>query len=190
MRASRYYEKSLIVLLLLVSCNTVNGNLPTDLDGPNKLDSRLIFQDEVITVEKKWDKKSTTYYFLSRVKHQDQNGDLLKLKLDTSIFDLGEAVVDFANRKGNPIIAVNASTGLLIENDRRRISPGVTIIENKIIRERTSTSYILGIKEMNELVAYPPRTTPRTMIKDGLMDGLSVFTPLIQDYVPVSDRCH
>jgi len=173
-----------IFLLLLLSCFESKSELPKKLICA--ADAEIIVEDEYITVMRNWDKQSATYYYLSRIKHKDNEGRLLELKLDSSIYDMGEAVVDFAHRKGKPIIAFNASTGLIIGNNEYRKSPGILIIDGKIIRQKEYANYAIGIKANNELVSYPKGTTPQEMIDDGVRNGFSVFTPFILNDEPVS----
>lgn len=173
----------LIFTFLTIKC----GSSEISPDKPNGGDDEsIIFHDELITVNRKWDEVSNTYYFLSRIKHKDGKGNLLELKLDTSTYDMGESVHDFSIRKGKPIIAINASTGQLIDNYRK--SPGILIMKRKIIRDKSPTNYTFAIKDNNELIAYPKGVSPQEMINDGTIAGFSVFTPIILDYKAVSSH--
>ena len=183
MKKVNFLFKYFVFLFLLISCDS-NGELPKDDDYD--YNSRIIFEDEYITVKRNWDEESATYYFLSRIKHKDKDGKLLELKLDTSIYDMGEAVVDFANRKGKPIIAINASTGVILGDNEYRKSPGILILNGQVIKQETPSNYTFGIKVNNELVTYPKGTTPQAMVADGVIKGFSVFTPFVLDYEPVS----
>lgn len=173
-----------IFLLLLLFCFESKSELPKKLICA--ADAEIIFEDEYITVTRNWDEKSATYYYLSRIRHKDNKGNLLELKMDTSIYNMGEAVIDFAHRKGKPIIAFNASTGVIIGNNEYRKSPGTLILNGKIIRQKEYANYAIGIKADNELVSYPKGITPQEMVNEGVVNGFSVFTPLILNYEPVS----
>lgn len=177
------YPTRSIVLLFLVVCFESKSELH---EKSNSDSTGIIIENEFIKVTRNWDKQSATYYYLSRIKHRDNEGKLLELKLDSSIYDMGEAVVDFAHRKGDPIIAFNASTGVIIGNNEYRKSPGILIIDGKIIRQKEYANYAIGIKSDNKLVAYPKGTTPQEMIDDGVQNGFSVFTPFILNDEPVS----
>lgn len=183
MKSISIYRVYFLFFLLLPFCNLLSGK-----ELPEKpIQSDFLYNDEYIKVEKKWDETSKTYYFLSRITHKDKTGNILKLKLATSVVDSGEIVPVFAKRTGNPIIATNASTVLSNNPPWPKINSGNIIINGQIIQERSTKNYTLGIKHNNELVAYPSGTTAQYMINDGVVNALTAFTPLIQNSISVSD---
>lgn len=186
MRELKMFFKSIVFVAILISCQGANGKyaVNTAIDSH---DSTIVFQDKYIVVNKLWDEVSETYYFLSRIKHQDENGKLLKLKLEAAVVDSGEPVHQFAVRLGNPIIATNASTVLSNKPPWPKVSSGNLIVEGNILGERQTKFYTLGIKDNNELVAYPPGTTASEIIEDGALNAVTAFTPIIQNYQVVPD---
>ncbi len=137
---------------------------------------------------KHYDEQSETYYFLTRIKHTDSQGNLKKLKLAQSTVLEGEAVHQFAKRV-QATLAFNASMGIKRKTEQDKLLPvGIQIEKGKIIQNRRTRVYTLGIKTNNELVAYPPGTTPQQMLKDGAHDALTAFIPLIENHQVVDEN--
>lgn len=142
----------------------------------------------IVSYERHFDDESATYYYLTRVKHTDQHGQLVRLRHAHAARVTGETVPEFAKRMGNPALAINASTMLSSVDAGVRQAVGVQIIDGVVVQERSTSGYTLGIKADNELVAYPPKTTASAMLNDGATDALTAFVPLIEDHAPVSDE--
>lgn len=136
---------------------------------------------------KHYDEQSETTYYLTRIKNKDNQGNLHKLKIAHSTALDGEAVHAFARRVG-ATLAFNASMGVKRKTDQEKLKPvGIQILDGKILQNRRTKAYTLGIKSNNELVAYPPGTTPQLILKDGISNALTAFIPLIEDFKPVDD---
>jgi len=136
---------------------------------------------------KHYDEPSETFYYLTRIKHKDSQGNLNKLRIAHSTVLEGEAVHQFAKRMG-AVLAFNASMGIKRKTDEDKLLPvGIQILEGKILQQRKSRVYTLGIKPNNELVAYPPGTTPEMILKDGTTNALTAFIPLIKNFKPVDE---
>lgn len=187
MRELKLFFKSLIFVAIIISCQGVNSKNAVNA-AIDSHDSTIIFQDKYIVVNKLWDETSETYYFLSRIKHKDENGKVLKLKLEAAVVDSGEPIHQFATRLGKPIITTNASTVLSNKPPWPKVSCGNLIIDGKILGERQTKFYTLGIKDNNKLISYPPGTTASEIIEDGALNAVTAFTPIIQDYQVVPDN--
>lgn len=142
--------------------------------------------NEYITVLKEYDKESNTTYYLTIIKHKDKNGKIIKLMTDFANKQEGETVRAFAIRK-NTAVTINASMGIRNLPPNIRQPSGIQIIDGKIIQELATTSYTLGIKNNNELVAYAPKVKATDILKDGAQNALTGFLPLIENYEPVSE---
>lgn len=113
-----------------------------------------------VRVERHLDAQSATYYFLTRIRHMDK-GKLLELHHAQSILANRESIPDFAKRIGNPRVAFNASMGQAdLPADGVRKPVGIQIVDGKIIQEVSRPNrFTLGIRDDNELVAYPSGKT-------------------------------
>jgi exopolysaccharide biosynthesis protein len=187
MRRLNVFITSIVIVATLFSCQITREKYTAKTEIDNCNDSTIVFQDKYIVVKKYWDKESETSYFLTRIKHKDENGELLQLKLEAAVVDSGETIHQFATRLGKPIIATNASTVLSNKAPWPKVSTGILIVNGKILSERNTRFYTLGIKNNNGLVAYPPGTTAREIIKDGARNAITAFTPIIRDYQTVPD---
>src|SRR5690606_2524930 len=141
---------------------------------------------ENLTVTKEFDTASNTTYYLTRIKHKDKNGNIIKLRTEFANRPEGESTRNFAIRK-NSAVAINASQGLNNLPDNVRQPTGVQIIDGKIIQDLNSTAYTLGIKDNNELLAYRPGTKAQAILNDGTKNALTAFVPLIENHEMVSD---
>lgn len=137
-----------------------------------------IYYDE-ISYEKYRDTVSLTDYYITYIPNKDSKGELIPLKHgfqnDLMNSGVGESARSFCNRHVASLVA-NASiwtvgTGLI---------KGVQI-QDGIIKQDVDggTSYTLGIKGDNTLVTYPPTTKAATILKDGCINALTGFFPLI-----------
>lgn len=141
------------------------------------------------TVERKFDVDSQTHYYLTRISHSN-DGKLLKLEHAQATEQNGETIPDFAARIGGPQVAINASMGQVGLPDGTREPVGIQIVDGVIIQEVPTATrvFTLGIRDDNELVAYPFGTTAREILEDGVNDALTAFIPLIEDHEIVSDE--
>lgn len=149
-----------------------------DLSDPN-LEYYEYGSNKDYNYQKFTDSQTGVDYFLTTIKHQDQNGQLIPLELAQATIDSGESVSGVAYRLGSTI-AFNAGT----ENGSfTPIRPtGTVIINGTEIKNDTSwPRYILGIKSDNTLKAYDPGTTTASLLNDGVKHAVTAFTPLIEN---------
>lgn len=137
-------------------------------------------------ITKQYDRESNTYYYLTRIKNRDKDGNLIKLRLAIANQKEGETVRSFAVRM-NSAIAINASMGLSNLPPNTRQPAGIQIVDGEIIQELSTRNYTLGIKDNNELVLYSPGTKAVDILGDGAINALTGFIPLIIDHNKVSD---
>lgn len=166
------------LMVLFVSCSKIDRT-----DENSDVDET----QELVSVERKFDSDSETFYYLTRIKHKDHNNKILKLEHQHSIKTTGETVLEFSKRMNDPAVAINASTMHRLEPPGTIKPNGVQIINGEIIQDRVSTAYTLGIKENGGLVAYKPEIRAEEIIKAGIVNALTGFMPLIEGGVPVSD---
>jgi len=172
--------------LLLINCS---GNVGETTEKNNS-NSDIIVDKENIRVTKHFDFESKTYYYLTKIEHKDESGNLLKLRHAHANSDSGETVPNFAKRMDNPLVAINASMG------RSNLPPditkpsGIQIIDGVVIQDlpKSVKRNTLGIKDNNELVAYPPDITAQDILDDGVKNALSAFTTLIEDHESVPEN--
>lgn len=158
-----------------------------DVGPVNDVESRLTEQIsqtyyyEEIKSEKLVDPVSQTVYYLTTVPHTDKNGNLIKLKKefqnDLMNSGSGETPRSFANRTGASLVT-NAS--IWDNNDSMNIV-GIQIKDGVILQDTPSTSYTLGVKEDNTLVAYPPTVTAEEILADGVVNTFTAFFPMIEN---------
>ncbi|MGG4267438.1 phosphodiester glycosidase family protein [Peribacillus simplex] len=143
-----------------------------------------VYYDEV-TYEKYRDSTSSTDYYITHIPHLDGDGELIKLKHgyqnDLMNSGVGETVRSFGNRHATSL-AANAS----IWSTSTGLIKGVQIQEGIIKQDIDGgTSYTLGIKSDNTLVAYPPTTPAATILNDGCINAITGFFPMINNGVAV-----
>lgn len=177
---------------------TKNGYFNFSLvgNGPDNLALKSRETDEapklvvysVVHAERLFDSESATYYYLTRVPHEHE-GALLKLAHAQAVEQAGETIPAFAARMGNPQLAINASMGQVGLPEGTREPVGIQIVDGEILQEvPTKTKvFTLGIKDDNELVAYPFGTKAQDIVNDGIQNALTAFVPLIVDHEPVTE---
>lgn len=141
---------------------------------------------ENLTVSKEFDAASNTTYYLTRIKHKDKHGNIIKLHTQFANRPEGETTRAFAIRN-QTAVAINASQGLDLPGDLKQPT-GIQIIGGEVVQDLKATSYTLGIKENNELVSYVPGTKAQDILDDGINTALTAFYPLIEDGEWVSDE--
>ncbi|NGM62613.1 phosphodiester glycosidase family protein, partial [Sphingobacterium sp. SGG-5] len=176
-RSQMKYIATICIVFIAASCSAQKSVTKTtggDIDG-------------WYSYNKHYDEQSETYYFLTRIKHTDSQWRLKKLKLAQSTVLEGEAVREFAERT-KVTLAFNASMGVKRKTEQDKLLPvGIQIENGKVLQNRRTRVYTLGIKANNELVAYPPGTTPQQILKDGAQDALTAFIPLIENHQVVDE---
>jgi len=151
----------------------------------SKSQTQLGLTGDNFSVEKLFDRESATHYYLTKINHKDKNGNIIKLQHAHSDKENGETVREFAQRM-HCALAFNASTQRTPEPGIRK-PQGVQIVNGKIVQDISTTAYILGIKSNNELVAYQPGTKAKSILKDGAVNALTAFGPLIENNQPVAE---
>jgi exopolysaccharide biosynthesis protein len=132
------------------------------------------------------DPESNTHYFLTRIRHRDAAGNIIKLRHAHAIKREGETVRAFAQRL-NTALAFNASMGYQNLPPGVRQPVAIQIVDGVVLQDLpTGKRYTLGIRDDNELVAYPPGTKAQDIVKDGVKDALTAFIPLIENHARVS----
>ena len=168
---------SMCVMFLYVSCAAVN--MPEDQpEWPFA---------EYLTISKEHDAESNTTYYLTRIKHKDKEGNIIKLRTQFANRPEGETARAFAIRN-QTAVTINASHGQGGLPDNQRQPTGVQIIDGEVIQDLRTTSYTLGIRDDNELLAYAPGTTAQEILDDGTKTALTAFYPLIENHEWVSDE--
>lgn len=149
-----------------------------------------LYAKDVYSINKYFDPNSDTYYYLTRIKHLNPSGDLVKLKTAFAAKPEGETGSEFAART-NALLAFNGSTARAKKSESgqvvKRWPTGIQIIDGVIKQELPRSSYTLGIKEDNTLVSYPPGIEAEAIIKDGTDNAISGFIPLIVDHQAVDE---
>ena len=139
-------------------------------------------------VERHFDTKSNTNYFLVTIKNKDHNGKLLKLKHAHTTKKAGESVLEFSTRMGNPMIAINGSQTSTTNGKIEAIDK--QIVNGEIIQDERKSyyAYTLGIKDNNELSAFKKEISATEILSRGVTNALSGFVPLIENHkaVPAS----
>lgn len=137
----------------------------------------------------KYDEASETYYYLTKIHHRDQSGQLIKLQLAHTVKEEGETVRQFAERT-HSTLAFNASTQVKFKGNKMKnnVPSTVAIVDGEIINnEPRGNRFTLGIKDNNELFVFEPGTTAEEILATGTKNAVTAFVPLILDYERVSD---
>ncbi|WP_051291318.1 phosphodiester glycosidase family protein [Fictibacillus gelatini] len=142
--------------------------------------AETVFYDE-ITFEKLRDATSNTDYYLTTIPYLDKDGNIIKLQhgfsKDQFNTGQGESARDFATRNITSF-AANASTF-----DMTTLQPrGMQIKDGVVMQENVNNPYnrhILGIKDDNTLISYPPTTPSSQLLDDGVVHALTGFYPMI-----------
>jgi len=168
---------SVCIIFLFVSCTA--DSIPDDK-------AEWAFA-KYLTVSKEFDQESNTTYYLTRIKHKDDNGSIIRLRTQFSNRSEGETTRTFAIRN-KTAVAINGSQGLDDLPDNARQPAGIQIIDGEIVQDLNTTAYTLGIKDNNELLAYAPGTKAQDILNDGTNTALTAFYPLIENHEWVSDE--
>lgn len=172
----------LVLFIVLSGCSE-----DYSIDAKGEIVEESITELENISYEFKWDAPSATYYYLTRIKHKDQNGNILKLQMQLQNEKNGETVPNFAARIGNPLMAMNATMGLGGLPDDIKIVAGIQIKDGEILQELDSRNYTLGVRDDNTLLAYRPDKTAQDILDDGTKTALTCFVPLVENFESVSE---
>ena len=167
---------------------TSAGISTANIDRPNQDSAEIIIEGPNVVVRKQRDRRTNTVYYLTRIKHKDKKGRLLKLRQSLAASDSGETVTNFYERIGNPLFAINCSTVRSNATSTRAVSR-LLIIDGQMVTDRTASNrFTLGIKKNNLLLAYDPGTTAQEILEDGTRNAVTAFTPLIINHRPVPDE--
>ena len=135
---------------------------------------------ENVEVTTEYDEESKTTYHLTRIKHKDKEGKLIKLRMALASKPDGETATQFASRM-KTAVTFNASMGLKNPPPGTRQCVGIQIIDGKIVQELSTNAYTLGIKENNELVR-----TLDTASANALLTAQSALSPSLPENVLIS----
>lgn len=177
----------LIFCISFIGCSSSISFIP----APAPAFDTTIIKGDIFTVSKHFDDTSNTWYYLTRIKHKDASGELVRLNLALTDPNelMGEKASDFAKRMGAQLV-FNASMSTVVSTpsgEDKRIPVGIQIINGEIVQERETDRYTLGIKDNNELVVYPGGTTAQEILDDGINTALTAFVPLIEDHQVVTE---
>lgn len=134
------------------------------------------------------DSASLTDYYVVRIPHKDENGEIIKLKRgfakDIENSGFTETARSFSKRH-NTTVTVNAS---IFNTSTFKVS-NTQIVDGRVLSTGSTPSrHILGIKSDNTLVSYPPGTSPDKIISDGCTNALTAFIPLIVNGTDVDPK--
>ena len=161
-----------------VEHETANARLLADFEQvEKKMNESAYYQG--IEASRHRDSVSQTDYYMLKIPHKDEEGNILKLKRgfakDVPNNGFTETAREFAKRN-ETTVTVNAS----IFNTTTYKLRGVQIYNGQILNQDVSQGrYILGITEDNTLRSYPPETPAQTVLNDGCPNALTAFIPLI-----------
>ena len=180
-RTSVLVAMSLFVLVAVTALG--GGTAVARADGPGRWQP-----DPNLRVERHFDARSATHYFLVRVEHRDRDGNLVRLQHTHADNPEGETVAQFAERMGDPLLAINAST--MYGGQDPVVQPvGIQIIDGVVVQdEPVATRYTLGIHADNTLEALPPGIDGAGALAAGVTHALTAFIPLVEEGEPVSDE--
>jgi exopolysaccharide biosynthesis protein len=169
----------------------LNQHAETLVNHSNKLNEHSTqlaqtYYYEEITSERFYDEISQTVYYITTVPHKDKNGNLIKLQKefqnDVMNSGDGETPRSFATRTGATLVT-NAS--IWNNNDSMQIV-GIQVKDGVVLQDTAGTSYTLGIKEDNTLVAYPPSVSAQEILDDGVINTFTAFFPMIENGLEVN----
>lgn len=176
----------LVFSVSYLSLGSAHESYLATIDKP--MDS-ILFKNDKFMVSKHFDKPSQTWYYLTRIHHKDKSGKIIKLKLTLTNPNepMGETASKFAARTDYTLV-FNASQSQIVttySGEKRRIPKRIQIVHGNILSGKPNPFYTLGIKENNELVVYPPGTTGKDILNDGINNALTAFAPLIENHQSV-----
>lgn len=176
----------LIFSVVFPNFRNINVVHPAVID---KTADTIIVKNDAFIVSKHYDTPSETWYYLTRIKHRDRTGKIIKLNLSLTDANepMGETASEFAART-NATLVFNASQSKIIttySGEEKIIPKRIQIVNGNIISGKPNQFYTLGIKENNELVVYPPGITGKEILKDGINAALTAFVPLIENHQSV-----
>lgn len=186
-----------ILFNLIVQHSNAQKKIPStsisevgDIHSSSPVKESFLGDNKIYSIKKYFDNKSETYCYLTRIKHIDAAGKLIKLRHALAGKEEGETGTEFAARM-NCRLAFNGSTARNTKSSSgkviKRWPTGIQIIDGTIEQEIPRSYYTLGIKADNRLVSYPPGTKAESMLEDGADNALSGFIPLIENHLPVSE---
>lgn len=166
-----------------------NGSAPgISADKLNKIENGIYDNSnnffENVSFESFRDEQSNTYFYITKIPHKDEEGNIIEIKRgfgkDDPFEGKTEISRDFFKRKGSTVV-VNASTFDISTGMLR----GINVFNGQVFEQQeTSSRYILGIKEDNTLTYYEPGTRGEDIVSDGSINALVGFAPVIVDGEP------
>src|SRR5699024_140992 len=183
---------NIFFLIFIVSSFSFGNVLKIYQVEIDKKADTIIIKNGVFTVSKHYDAPSKTWYYLTRINHKDESGKMIKLNLSLTNPNepMGETASGFAART-NAKLVFNASQSAIVtaySGKKKMIPKRLQIVNGNILSGKPNPFYTLGIKENNELVVYPPGTTGKEILNDGINNALTAFAPLIENHQSVLDK--
>ena len=158
-------------------------------DVIDRIDKTNVFYNNVNT-SKIFDDTSKTYYYLSVIPRNDENGSLIPLKMGLANDDYScttlESTLKHAWRK-NATLCINCGVWNV-----ETVKPIASIIyEGKILYKDMPTVtpekyQYFAITKDHKYKVYPIGTTPELMISDGVYYACTIFKSLILNGEPVT----
>ena len=151
-----------------------------------KIDRQQLYYSEIETV-KKYDSKSETYYYVTKVPCKLKDGTPLKLKMglandDTTLTSV-ESTIEFAARK-NATLVINGGP----YDDANIDSIGTCIKDYVVLNEEVPNEEkysFLGIKADGSILFFDKNTSASTMLASGVKDAFLIFGALIKNGISV-----
>lgn len=179
---------------MVIESGNANAEVSQARGTYSVLNERLMFFDDTIntdtyyseiTHEKYFDEISQTSYYLTKIPYLDHEGKIIKLKHGFPKNDL-ETAREFSS-DNNTTFTANAS----VFNTTTNKILGIQITDGEIIHSTPHpTSYTLGIKKDNTLIATPPDVTAEELIEQEVYNALTGFFPIIENGIPVSENLY
>jgi len=142
-----------------------------------------------ITYEQLYDEPSKTYYYLITIPHKDEDGNMIEVKhgIANDVVANGVETARQFSERINPTLVANAS----IFNTATNRIIGIQIKDGEIIQSTPhATSYTLGVKADNTLIATPPTVSAEELLDMGVVNAFTAFFPLLTDGVPTDESVY
>ena len=133
-----------------------------------------------------------THYFLAKIKHEDETGNLVKIQhgfagLENNIPVATKTPLEFSDENLTSLtinagqFEVESESPIFNQIRGLVIHDGKVVVDNRQYMDEglLRISWILGIKADNTLTFYTPYTTAEEILSDGVMETITGFTPVM-----------